>query len=62
MRFVAFGEMLPLVFNNYAFMYLTVTGLAVHLPEPQPFLWMAVAARGADGRLEVRVYRFTTPA
>jgi hypothetical protein len=43
---VAFGEMVPLVFNNYAFMYLTVTGLAVHLPEPQPVLWMAVAGLG----------------
>ena len=43
---VAFGEMLPLVFNNYAFMYLTVTGLAMHLPEPQPLLWMAVAGLG----------------
>src|SRR5690349_19684389 len=25
---VAFGEMLPLLFNNYAFMYLTVAGVA----------------------------------
>jgi len=43
---VAFGEMLPLVFNNYAFMYLTVTGVAMHLPEPRPVLWMAVAGLG----------------
>ena len=43
---VAFGEMLPLIFNNYAFMFLTVTGLAMHLPEPKPFLWMAVAGLG----------------
>ena len=43
---VAFGEMLPLVFNNYAFMYLTVTGLAMHLPDPKPLLWMAVAGLG----------------
>jgi hypothetical protein len=43
---VAFGEMLPLVFNNYAFMYLTVTGLAVQMPQPQPFLWMTVAGLG----------------
>jgi hypothetical protein len=43
---VAFGEMAPLLFNNYAFMYLTVTGLAVRLPEPNPFLWMAIAAVG----------------
>ena len=43
---VAFGEMLPLVFNNYAFMYLTVTALAMELPHPNPYLWMAVAAMG----------------
>jgi hypothetical protein len=43
---VAFGEIVPLVFNNYAFMYLTVTGLAMHLPEPNPYLWMAVAGLG----------------
>jgi hypothetical protein len=43
---VAFGEMLPAIFNNYAFMYLTVTGLAVQLPDPNPFLWMGIAAIG----------------
>lgn len=43
---VAFGEMVPILFNNYAFMYLTVTGLAVQLPNPNPFLWMAIALVG----------------
>jgi hypothetical protein len=43
---VAFGEMAPLVFNNYAFMYLTVTGLAMQLPQPNPYLWIAVAGLG----------------
>jgi hypothetical protein len=43
---VAFGEMLPSLFNNYALMYLTVTGLAVQLPNPNPFLWMAMTAGG----------------
>lgn len=43
---VAFGEMLPLLFNNYAFMYLTVTGVAVQAPEPNPYLWMAIAGIG----------------
>jgi hypothetical protein len=43
---VAFGEMLPLVFNNYAFVFLTVSGLALKAPAPDPFLWMAVAAGG----------------
>jgi hypothetical protein len=43
---VAFGEMLPMFFNNYAFMYLTVTGIAAQQPSPNPFLWMAIAAVG----------------
>lgn len=43
---VAFGEMLPILFNNYAFMYLTVSGLAAQLPNPKPLLWMAMAAIG----------------
>jgi hypothetical protein len=43
---VAFGEMVPLVFNNYAFMYLTVTGLAMELAHPNPPLWMAIAGLG----------------
>jgi hypothetical protein len=43
---VAFGEMVPMLFNNYAFMFLTVTGLAVQMPEPDPYLWMAVAGVG----------------
>jgi hypothetical protein len=43
---VAFGEMLPLVFNNYAFMYLTVTALAMELTHRNPYLWMAVAVAG----------------
>jgi hypothetical protein len=43
---VAFGEMVPMLFNNYAFMYLTVTGLAMHLPQPNPYLWMAMAGIG----------------
>lgn len=43
---VALGEMLPLLFNNYAFMYLTVAGVAVHAPEPNPYLWMAVTGIG----------------
>ena len=42
----AFGEMAPMFFNNYAFMYLTVTGVAMHLPQPKPYLWMAIAGIG----------------
>lgn len=43
---VAFGEMAPMFFNNYAFMYLTVTGVAMQLPNPNPILWMAIAGIG----------------
>ena len=43
---VEFGEMAPMIFNNYAFMFLTVTGLAMQLPQPDPYLWMAVAVVG----------------
>jgi hypothetical protein len=43
---VAFGEMVPMLFNNYAFMCLTVTGLAAQMPNPNPFLWMAMSLVG----------------
>jgi hypothetical protein len=43
---VALGVMVPLLFNNFAFMYLTVTGVAVQLPAPNPYLWMAVTGIG----------------
>jgi len=43
---VAFGEMLPMLFNNYAFMSLTVAGVAAEAPNPNPFLWMAMSAVG----------------
>lgn len=43
---VAFGEMVPALFNNYAFMYLTVSGVAVRAGAPNPFLWMAIEVVG----------------
>lgn len=45
---VAFGEILPMVFNNYAFMFYLVSGLAARLQggEPQPLLWMAIIIVG----------------
>jgi hypothetical protein len=43
---VAFGEIVPQVFNNYAFMYLTVSGIAAKLPDPNPLQWMAVELVG----------------
>ena len=45
---VAFGEMLPTFFNNYAFMSLTVAGVAAEHPNPNPFLWMAISAVGGS--------------
>ncbi len=45
---IVLGEALPKVFNNYAFTYLTVTGVAVKVTEtkPNPFLWMAIGVVG----------------
>ena len=43
---VAFGEMLPVVFNNYLFLYLTVAGVAAMAGNPQPLVWMGIAAVG----------------
>jgi hypothetical protein len=43
---VAFNPILPAIFNSYAFMFLTVSGLALEAPEPNPYLWMAVEAVG----------------
>jgi hypothetical protein len=42
----AFGEMIPLVLNNYAFMILTIAGVALQAPNPNPYLWMVMAAVG----------------
>lgn len=45
---VAFGEIIPMVFNNYAFMFYLVSGLAARVQggEPQPLVWMAVIVVG----------------
>jgi hypothetical protein len=40
---VPFGEIASMIFNHYAFMLPTVTRLAMQLPQPDPYLWMAVA-------------------
>jgi hypothetical protein len=42
----AFGEMIPLVLNNYAFIVLTVAGLALATPNANPYLWLVMAAAG----------------
>ncbi len=41
---VAFGEVLPMVFNNYAFMFFLVSGLAARAEggTVNPWLWVAV--------------------
>lgn len=43
---VALGEIVPMLFNNYAFMFLTVSALAAKTPDPNPLLWMAVELLG----------------
>src|SRR5580693_8558321 len=45
---VAFNSSFPLVFNSYAFMFITVSGLALETTAPNPYLWMAVAAIGGS--------------
>ena len=42
----AFGEMIPLVLNNYTFMFFTVAGLALAAPNPNPPLWLLMEAAG----------------
>ena len=41
---IVFGEAIPMVFNNYAFMFFLVSGLAstVKDPEPNPYVWMGI--------------------
>jgi hypothetical protein len=45
---VALGEVLPYLFNNYAFMFFLVSALAakVHDPTPNPWLWMGIQLVG----------------
>ena len=41
---IVFGESIPMVFNNYAFMFYLISGLAatVKEPAPNPYLWMGI--------------------
>ena len=43
---VALGEMLPLMFNSFAFMYLTIAAVALGAPNPNPYVWALVAVLG----------------
>ncbi len=47
---VAFGEVMPVVFNNYAFMFYLVSGLAAQsgATEPLPLVWMALVVIGGS--------------
>jgi Protein of unknown function (DUF1097) len=42
----AFGEMIPLILNNYTFMLFTVAGVALATPHPNPWLWLLMEAVG----------------
>ncbi len=42
----AFGEMIPLVLNNFTFMFFTVGGLALATPNPNPYVWLGMEAVG----------------
>ena len=43
---IAFNPTLPIVFNSYAFMFLTVSGVAFGAPGANPYQWMLVAGLG----------------
>jgi hypothetical protein len=43
---VAFGEIVPLIFNNYMFMFFTISGVASAGPNPNPIVWAIIAAVG----------------
>lgn len=47
---VAFGEIFPKVFNNYAFMYFLISGLAATSQslQPQPLIWIALVLAGGS--------------
>ncbi len=42
----AFGEIIPLVLNDYAFMMFTIAGVALQAENPNPYVWMAMASVG----------------
>jgi len=43
---VALGEVVPIIFNNYAFMYFLVAAVAAKGPAPNVFAWMEVEVVG----------------
>jgi hypothetical protein len=43
---VAFGEVIPLILNNYAFLFFTLGGIALLAPNPNPYVWALMAVGG----------------
>lgn len=45
---ILFKEIVPMVFNDYTFAYLLISGLAAKIPSPSPnpYIWMAVTLVG----------------
>jgi hypothetical protein len=43
---VALGEVVPILFNNYTFMFFLVATVAILGPGPNPFEWMGVEVVG----------------
>lgn len=43
---VALGEVVSIVFNNYAFMFFLVAAVAAKAPAPNVFVWMGVEVVG----------------
>jgi hypothetical protein len=43
---VALHDLLPMFFNSYAFMYLTIGGVALATPAPEPVAWALMAVVG----------------
>jgi len=43
---VAFGEIVPVLLNNYTFLFFTVCGLALGAPNPNPYVWALMAVIG----------------
>ncbi|MYM64425.1 hypothetical protein [Pseudomaricurvus sp. HS19] len=43
---VAFGTVIPAVFNNYAFMFYLISGVAASAGNPAPWLWLGMVVVG----------------
>ena len=48
---VVLGEAMPMLFNNYAFTSLTVAGVAIQTPNPNPVLWIVIIALGGGAMI-----------